>query len=124
MGRHECRPTFVLRPRHTGDCPQEGASKNVELILGILIFLLAVFRLVLTVRIVYDLVQMFARGWKPKGVSLVAASFVYAVTDPPLRLLRRVIPPIRIGGAALDLAFLILFFGVTILINILGSIAA
>ncbi|MEC8444966.1 MAG: YggT family protein, partial [Actinomycetota bacterium] len=43
--------------------------------------------------------------------------FVYSITDPPLRALRRVIPPLRLGSVSLDLAFLILILGVQILIN-------
>ena len=45
------------------------------------------------------------------------AEFVYSITDPPLRALRRVIPPLRLGSVSLDLAFLILILGVQILIN-------
>ena len=37
------------------------------------------------------------------------------MTDPPLKLLRRFLPPLRIGGVSLDLAFLVLFIIVTIL---------
>ena len=35
---------------------------------------------------------------------------VYSVTDPPLRALRKIIPPLRLGssGIALDLAFIVL----------------
>ena len=46
----------------------------------------------------------------------------YSVTDPPLKALRRVIPPLRIGGIALDLSFLVLFIAVQILINVVGRI--
>ena len=45
---------------------------------------------------------------------------VYSITDPPLKFLRRFIPPLRLGGIALDLSFLVLF----ILVNILIRFAA
>ena len=50
---------------------------------------------------------------------LVAASAIYSVTDPPMNLLRRVVPPLRLGGVALDLGFLILVFAVSIIQSIL-----
>jgi YggT family protein len=57
---------------------------------------------------------MFAREWRPRGAALVAAHTVYSVTDPPLKGLRRVIPPLRLGGVTLDLGFLVLFIAVSI----------
>lgn len=44
----------------------------------------------------------------PRGLVLVLAEFVFTLTDPPLVALRKVLPPVRIGGIALDLAFLVL----------------
>jgi YggT family protein len=59
---------------------------------------------------------MFARSYEPKGPMLVALEATYSVTDPPLKLLRRYIPPLRFGGIALDLSFLVLFVIVYLLI--------
>ena len=47
------------------------------------------------------------------------AEAIYSVTDPPLRLIRRVLPPIRLGQVQFDLAFLVLLVGLQVLINIL-----
>jgi YggT family protein len=74
--------------------------------------------LVLIARLVFDLVQVFARDWRPRGFLLLVAEAAYTVTDPPLRLLRRIIPPIRLGQVQFDLAFLILLIGLQILINV------
>jgi YggT family protein len=74
--------------------------------------------LVLIARLIFDFVQIFARSWQPRGILLLIAEFIYTLTDPPLRLLRRVIPPLRIGSVQFDLAFLILLIGVQILINV------
>lgn len=74
----------------------------------ILELVLRLYFFVLIARLVFDWVQVFARDWRPKGPILVLANGVYAATDPPLRVLRRVIPPLRLGGVALDLAFLVL----------------
>jgi YggT family protein len=49
---------------------------------------------------------MFARSWVPKGPVLVVLEGVYTTTDPPVRALRKVLPPLRLGGVALDLSFL------------------
>ena len=64
---------------------------------------------------------MFARGWRPKGMALVAASTIYSLTDPPMKALRRLVPPLRFGGVALDLGFLILVFAVSILQTVLAG---
>jgi YggT family protein len=65
---------------------------------------------------------MFARSWRPSGFALVIAEIVYTITDPPLKALRRVIPPLRIGQVSLDLSFLVLIIGVQILIAVAGSL--
>ena len=80
---------------------------------------LQIYLLVLLARVVVDWVRMFARDWVPRGVVLVLVEFLYAVTDPPLRFLRRFIPPLRIGGFALDMAFLVLFLVCYLLIAVL-----
>jgi len=83
----------------------------------VLATVLWLYWVVLIGRLVLDLVQVFARTWRPSGVLLLIAEMIYTVTDPPLRLLRRVIPPIRIGSVQFDLAFLILLVGISTLIN-------
>jgi len=81
---------------------------------------LQIYVLVLIARIVLDYVFMFARQWRPRGFVLVIVEGVFSLTDPPIRLLRRVIPPLRLGGVSLDLAFLVLFILVQILISIVS----
>lgn len=75
----------------------------------ILQFVVVLFLIVLLLRAVFDWVQFFARDWRPRGAALVVAEAVYTVTDPPLRFLRRLIPPLRIGSVAIDLAYMLLF---------------
>ena len=67
-----------------------------------------IYFLILMARLVFDYVQLFARSWEPKGFVLVLAEAVYTVTDPPLKFLRRFIPPLRLGQVSLDLSFLVL----------------
>jgi YggT family protein len=82
----------------------------------VLTVILWIFLLFLIFRLVMDYVFMFARSYEPKGPMLVALEATYSITDPPLKLLRRYIPPLRFGGIALDLSFLVLFVIVYLLI--------
>lgn len=95
----------------------------MSLVFALIYLVLMLFQLALIIRIVYDAVQMFARSWRPRRFALILASVVYAVTDPPIRLFRRLIPPLRLGGVSLDLAFIVVFLGATILKAIAGSLA-
>ena len=70
------------------------------------------------IRFVVDWVQIFARSWTPHGVLLVALEGVYSITDPPIKALRRVIPPLRIGSISLDLSFLIVMIAAYVLLRV------
>jgi YggT family protein len=87
---------------------------------SILYLALWLFFLLLIARLVLDYIQMFARSWRPHGPLLVVAEFVYTITDPPLKALRRVIPPLRIGQITLDLSFLVLVVLVQFAIYLTG----
>lgn len=80
------------------------------ILFDVLRWLVLAFLLLLIGRLVLDWIQVFARSWRPKGPVLVVAEVIYTATDPPLKLLRRLIPPLRLGSVQLDLAFMILFF--------------
>jgi YggT family protein len=77
---------------------------------------------VLIFRLIMELVFQFARSYDPHGAMLVAVESAYTATDPPLRFLRRHIPPLRIGGIALDLAFLLLLIIMSILLKVVGQL--
>ncbi len=94
----------------------------MQLIASLLYLVVLVFFLLLLVRLVLDWVQFFARDWRPTGFALVVAEVTYSVTDPPLRALRRVLPPVGIGSVRLDLAFLVLALGCSVLLSVLRSI--
>jgi len=83
---------------------------------------LIVFLILLIARLIMEYVFMFARSWRPSGAIAVALELVYSVTDPPLRALRRIIPPLRLGRVSIDLSFLVLFIVVQILIGVLGNV--
>jgi len=91
----------------------------VTAVARVLVSAIQIYLLVLLARVVVDWVRIFARDWVPRGIVLVLVEFLYTVTDPPLRFLRRFIPPLRIGGIALDMAFLVLFLICYVLIAVL-----
>jgi YggT family protein len=85
-----------------------------------LILLLAVILLI--ARIVLDWVRVLARHWRPRGLVLVFCEGLYSITDPPLRAVRRVIPPLRLGSVMLDFSTMILLLAIIILRNIVHSV--
>ena len=81
----------------------------------VIALVLQLYIFVLIARLVFDWIQVFAREWRPRGPILVLANGIYTLTDPPLKAIRKVIPPLRIGGIALDLGSIVLIIGVGIL---------
>ncbi|CAN2191380.1 COG0762 Predicted integral membrane protein [Candidatus Nanopelagicaceae bacterium] len=76
---------------------------------GLIADILQLFLFSLFLRLVLDYVRMAKPDWRPRGVLLIAADFIYAITDKPLNFVRRFVKPLRIGGISIDLSFLILF---------------
>jgi YggT family protein len=83
---------------------------------------LFLFLILLFVRFVFDWVQVFARDWHPRGPLLVLLEVVYSITDPPIMLIRRYVPPLRLGAIQLDLAFIIVLISVYLLRDINAAI--
>ncbi len=71
----------------------------------ILNILLLLYIIALLGRLVMEYIPLFNREWRPKGATLVVAEVVYTITDPPIKFFRRLIPPLRFGQIAIDLAF-------------------
>ncbi len=90
----------------------------MQIVGSIIHVLLFIFIALLWIRFIVDWVQVFARSWSPRGVLLVILEVVYSVTDPPIKALRRVIPPLRIGNFALDLSFLIVLVAAYVLLRV------
>ncbi|AXT84742.1 YggT family protein [Aeromicrobium sp. A1-2] len=94
----------------------------MELVGGILDFILLLAIIFLIARFVLDWVQMLARSWRPRGLVLVFCEGLYSVTDPPLRSVRRLMPPLRLGAVMLDLSPMILLIAIYILRAIVRAI--
>lgn len=89
----------------------------------IIVLLLRVYWFILLARVIVEMVRSFSRQWRPSRRFALFAEPVFVLTDVVIRPLRRVIPPLRLGGVALDVSVLILFFGISILISVLTGIA-
>ena len=94
----------------------------MEVVGSVIEIVLWVFIALLWVRFVVDWVQVFARSWAPRGALLVSLEGVYSATDPPIKALRRVIPPLRLGSISLDLSFLIVLVAAYVLLRVNRSI--
>jgi YggT family protein len=90
----------------------------VSLIATIAYYLLLLFFLLMWARIILDLAQSFSRGWRPQGAVLVLAEIAYTVTDPPIRAVRKVLPPVRLGSVALDFGWSLIMLAVIILMSV------
>ena len=89
---------------------------------GAIALLAGLYMLVLIARMIFDWIRFFSPLWRPSGIILPIANLVYALTDPPLKALRRVIPPLGIGGVGIDMAFLALYFIIYVAQNIIGML--
>jgi YggT family protein len=91
--------------------------------LAVLAFVVFLYLVVLVGRVVFDWIRILAREWRPRGPVLLVAEPVYTLTEPPLRALRKVIPPLRLGAVSVDLSFMVLFVVVFVLYSVLSALA-
>jgi YggT family protein len=94
----------------------------VGVVADVVYFALLVFLLLLIFRLIMEYVFLLARSYRPAGLVAAALELAYSVTDPPLKALRRVTPPLRIGQVSLDLGFIILFIVVRILMGVVDGL--
>lgn len=94
----------------------------LDIVIVVLIFVLNLFFAALICRLVLDWIQVLAREWRPRGPLLFFAEGVYTVTDPPLKFLRRLIPPLSLGAIRLDMAFLVLILAVSLTTGFLNRL--
>ncbi|WP_330185903.1 YggT family protein [Nocardia sp. NBC_01503] len=87
-------------------------------VLNLLLFL---FWLLLISRVIVEFIRSFARDWRPTGFVVIILEAIFTITDPPVKLLRRLIPPVNLGGIRLDLSIMVLLFIVFILMTITGQ---
>ncbi|MCA0156363.1 YggT family protein [Tsukamurella sp. M9C] len=74
-----------------------------------IVALLSIYSFLLLIRLVIEVVKSFAREWFPTGILAILLEALFTVTDPPLKLLRKLIPPVTLGPVRLDLSYIVLF---------------
>lgn len=89
----------------------------------ILLWALAIFKFILIARILIEMVVSFSRNFQPPRWFYTIAEPLFMITDPPVKALRRLIPPVRMGGVALDVSVLVLFFAIMFLERIIMVVA-
>jgi YggT family protein len=88
----------------------------------LLLGILTVFEWVLILRAILSWIQLFFPQWRPRGILLILAEALYTVTDPPLRWLRKLIKPLRLGNVALDMGFMVLFVLIVLLMTVVQAV--
>lgn len=86
-------------------------------------WLITLYTWVLVARIIIEMIQSFSRSFSPPKWFYVIAEPIFMLTDPPVKLLRRVIPPLPLGNIRLDISVLVLFFGLSILRSVILVLA-
>jgi YggT family protein len=95
----------------------------LRVVAAILNVLILLYIIVMLIRLVMDYIPLFNREWRPRGAMLVIAEVVYTITDPPIRLLRRFIPPLRVGAIAIDFAFAIVMLVCFVLLGVTRALS-
>ena len=90
----------------------------LSIVFQVLYLIVYVFFLTLLARFVLGAVLQYGRRWQTRRGAAAALESVWSVTDPPLKALRRVIPPLRIGNVSLDLASLVLLVILFVLLKL------
>jgi YggT family protein len=96
----------------------------VAILAAIALYLLYAFLALLFVRLIVGWVMAFARDWRPTGLVAAVLEVAYSATDPPLKALRRVLPPLRLGSVSVDLAFIVVLIATYALIAVVQPHAA
>ena len=83
--------------------------------LALVSLVLLLLQVLLIARAVLDWSVVLAGPSATGSVRYRLTRGVTAVTEPILAPVRRVIPPLRLGGASFDLAFIVVFFAIVLL---------
>jgi YggT family protein len=96
----------------------------LALFIHIVGFALFVFWLLLIARVVVEFIRSFSRDWHPRGATVVVLEVIMSATDPPVKLLRRLIPQLNLGAVRLDLSIMVLllvaFIGMSLALDYQG----
>lgn len=87
---------------------------------SILILAVSLYSWILLARIVIEMIQSFSRQFNPPRWFMMVAEVLFVLTDPPVKALRKIIPPLQLGGIALDVSVIVLFLLLAILSRLIG----
>ena len=93
----------------------------VSVVATIVYYVLVAFVIAMWVRFIVDLVRALRPAWRPRGALLVILTAILAFTNPPVRLARRVIKPVRFGAVQIDFAWTIVLLVAVVLMYVVGS---
>lgn len=93
----------------------------LAIVLLILRWAIRLYTFVLWARLIIDWVMVFKPGMRPRGFWLIVFEVVYTLTDPPIKMFRRILPPIRLGQISLDLGWMLTFFCCWILLILIPA---
>ena len=82
---------------------------------SLLLQVIGLFKFALFARIIIDYVRMFKRDWRPSPFISSIFEVIYSITDPPMKFVQRFVPPLRVGGIALDLSFIVILIALSLL---------
>ncbi len=83
---------------------------------AILYTVVGLYSLLVIIRIIIEMIQAFSKQFDPPHWFIMVAEPIFRVTDPPVKALRRLIPPLRLGGGVgLDVSVIVLFLGLAII---------
>ena len=94
----------------------------MQFVLIIVYWAILILWLLFIARLVLDLIQAFSPRWRPQGFMLIVAETIYTPTDPPLRAMRGLIPPLPVGGMRIDLAFIIITLLLIVALQLVGAL--
>lgn len=94
---------------------------QVNVVIVLALALVQLFMLLLLVRIVIEMAESFSRQFRPPRWFAMIAEPIFKITDPPMRFVRRIIPPIRLGGVGLDLSVMVIFFVCSLVLMLLPA---
>lgn len=81
----------------------------------VLLIILRLYTLLLIARLITEMIQSFSKQFRPPRWYAMLMEPIFVATDPPVKALRKIIPPLQTGGVALDISVIVLFIILSIL---------
>ncbi|WIY81641.1 YggT family protein [Propionimicrobium sp. PCR01-08-3] len=88
----------------------------------LLYMLLQIYFWILMARMIISWIPLLAPRWRPRGFVASLFEIAYTLTDPPIKLFRKIIPPLNLGGVSLDIAFMAVLIALIVLQRVVIAI--